>query len=181
MIKEIKTEKFEGLAVLVPNGSHNFGIAVDSKGKYLQFFIGEYDEDGDDLGGELKVTDDPRMKLKILGKATQLTEEQCAEIAPYECPNQWCEGGYIDQGYNEKWRCDYCQEEEDKENPNIERFASLMQSLGCYSLNPYGEKPEFVFDNYGKSPAEFNRFELDMFKWQLAQANTGTWLIIGKI
>ena len=33
----------------------------------------------------------------------------------YECPNQWCEGGYIDGGYGEKWRCEYCQEQEDLE------------------------------------------------------------------
>lgn len=41
----------------------------------------------------------------------------------FECPNQWCENGYIDQGYNEKWRCEYCQE-----NEELEESAELLSN-----------------------------------------------------
>lgn len=36
----------------------------------------------------------------------------------WECPNQFCEGGYIDWGYGEKARCHDCQENEDMEEDN---------------------------------------------------------------
>lgn len=38
-----------------------------------------------------------------------------SEFDDFECPNQWCENGYIDQVYGDKWRCDYCQANEDKQ------------------------------------------------------------------
>lgn len=44
----------------------------------------------------------------------------------FECPNQWCENGYIDQGYNEKWRCNYCQENEDKHDEAQENTGSWI-------------------------------------------------------
>jgi hypothetical protein len=167
MIKEIKTETFEGLAVLVPDDARNFDIGRWA-GRRLIFNQGKYEVDNMKTGSiELSLDSE----YEILGKATELTEEQCEDISPYECPNQWCEGGYIDQGYNEKWICDYCQEEEDKESPNIERFASLLQSLGCYAVNPYGDKPSILNNDVWYSEEQ----------WQEAQANTGTWLIIGKI
>jgi hypothetical protein len=112
MIKEIKTEKFEGLAVLVPERAHNFSTAVDSKGKYLNFFIGQYYDGGDDLGGELKLTDDSSMKTRILGKATELTKANLELILPDTFAKR-----------------------------RSSHFQDILKALWCYSINPFGERP----------------------------------------
>lgn len=168
MIKEIKTEKFQGLALLVPDGSHNFSTAVDSTGKYLQFFIGQYDDDGDDLGGELKLTENPYLKLKILGKATELTEEQCMLIVPENL-----------NGYREECYPDFTPSTNDLSCAYVNAklsFASLMQSLGCYSLNPVN-KP-----NPCGNGVDFIEYDPVWVKeYDTAQANTGTWLILQKL
>lgn len=158
MTKEIKTEKFEGLVVLVPDDATDFRI------DYASYVVLSW---SNETGSDAFRLDNCR--YKILGKATELTEEQCADIMPGEDIGLL---GMVFKNYINP-SDPFCDAKQS--------FKSFMHSLECYSVNPYGEKPEFVFGEYGKSPIEFNRFELDMFKWQEAQSNTGTWLILKKL
>lgn len=64
-----------------------------------------------------------------------MEREKCYTVNPYsefECPNQWCENGYIDQGYGDKWRCNFCQDNEDKEEEaqqtTFDKYAILIKS-----------------------------------------------------
>lgn len=68
---------------------------------------------------------------------TLMQKLECYTVNPYgnfECQNQWCEDGYIDQGYGDKWRCDFCQENEDKldeaEQSTFKKFAILIKNNG---------------------------------------------------
>lgn len=63
-----------------------------------------------------------------------MEREQLFTSNPYddfECPNQWCENGYIDVGYGDKWRCNDCQENEDKSDEaqqrTFDKWAVLIQ------------------------------------------------------
>lgn len=171
MIKEIKTEKFEGLAVLVPewyvSSFANMGYLVIQV-MNEKTFIGE-DEmfPPDRLERALERVSKlpeyitlPAIKLpdgeyKILGKATELTEEQCAEIV-----SQMKDSTYP------------FEVEEYKVT-----FENLMHSLECYSVNPCGDKSSFLdMKAFEKVDAWLERAK----KWQDAQENTGTWLILKK-
>jgi len=111
------------LAVKVPENSRNFGTDNSYQTRTRIMYWDTLNEWNSSFFVEGKHT--------LLGISTELTEEQCLEIMPeFECPNQWCENGYIDQGYNQKWRCDYCQQEEDDESGYRDRLATLMQSEG---------------------------------------------------
>jgi len=111
MIKKIKTEKFEGLALLVPDDASDFSIESPDS---LAFISGEY--------SDLKIEQlSDGYPWEILGKATEMTEEQCAEI--------------VDAPMFDKYYFDYM-------NPKfegwaggfllsnaLESFTSLMRSL----------------------------------------------------
>jgi hypothetical protein len=170
MIKEIKTEKFSGLAVLVPDETTNHELRYvkysDGKEYYsLNYQFGRnssYTHGGfllwyKDFGGRKNYPKEG--ELHIIGIATQLTEEQCTEIvslfsSPYLGGKKYV--SYHNMNLYESAK---------------DSFASLMQSLGCYSVNPYTHPSKL-------SPIGYNK---NKQKWQEAQANTGTWLIIQKI
>jgi hypothetical protein len=156
--------------VLVPEGSHNFSTAVDSKGKYLQFYIGEYGEDGDDLGGELKITDDSRIKTNILGKATDLTEEQCAGIVS----PLW--NGFINYLLINEPVGNY---KRLVKSTAKDSFSSLMESMVYYSVNPFDEP--FCEDGCRCSDQQIDDCKVHLSRWQEAQASTGSWLILQKL
>ena len=111
MIKEIKTEKFEGLAVLVPDGAYDYRIM------YHNLF-------GYRLPGEgnrcftLPVGND----YQIIGKATELTEEQCQRIMPLPA---------ISAKYGDPYQ--YC--------PAKDSFNTLLYELGCYVLGENNKPP----------------------------------------
>ena len=87
-IKEIKTEKFEGLAVLVPDGTANYELKYykysDGKEYHsINYSFSERHTGGfllwyKDFGGRKNYPKEG--ELVLLGKATELTEEQCTEI-----------------------------------------------------------------------------------------------------
>ena len=65
---------------------------------------------------------------------TLMQKLECYTVNPYgnfECQNQWCENGYINQGYGDKWRCDFCQDNEDKldeaEQATFPKWAVLIR------------------------------------------------------
>lgn len=73
----------------------------------------------------------PAGNYEILFTLSEATEEQAETLFPeYECPNQWCEGGYIDGGYGDKWRCESCQQKEDNESYYKDELRSRIRSLG---------------------------------------------------
>lgn len=93
---------------------------------------------GFDNGISRDYTSLPQGNWRIIGVSDQMSEEVAKLLSvDFVCPNQWCENGYIDQGYNEKWRCNYCQDQEDSETPNRDAFASLLRSLGLNTTKRY--------------------------------------------
>jgi len=161
MIKEIKTEKFSGLAMLVPDDATKFSLKKTKKGKpdQLHYFI-PYTCDA---VSNQRLVILPSEDYLFVGKATELTEEQCAEITP----NSFY-GRFIDYNMLEV-NCGTAKES----------FASLMQSLQCYSVNPLSD-PEGTMrqgDGYVYYSASDEEFE----EYEKAQANTGTWLILKKL
>lgn len=143
-MKQIQTTKATILVVDVPEGAQSlldFEIVTNQSvipyGKQLGYPDGNYKSFPNHGYVDL-----PAGNWKLLGRANELTEKQLKQIFPnvivghrqcfvellsangivlsnpysnFECPNQWCENGYIDQGYNEYWRCFHCQENEDLE------------------------------------------------------------------
>ena len=177
MIKEIKTEKFEGLAVLVPDGFKS-GVAnmgyltgkMDNPATRIheKHFNSPYaiQKQLDRVNKLPEYVDAPAIKLpegdyKIIGKASELTEEQCKSIA--------------------------------RQNPLMpvqtlkHRFAALMHSMECYPINPLGKKPERMVPLMGRGSYTENqlerieRFNIELKIWEEAEKKTGTWLIIQKI
>jgi len=118
-IKEIKTEKFEGLALLVPDDANGFEIQDNpvEGGKFVAMLRGNPDY------ACVFSPNLPYGDFKILGESTELTEDQCAEIVDSE-------DGSIHQVYG------MCYKEY---NPGIKfapyfnnaiaSFTSLMRSL----------------------------------------------------
>jgi hypothetical protein len=159
MIKHIKTEKFEGLAVLVPDDARNFDIGRWA-GRRLIFNQGKCEVDNMKTGSiELGLDSE----YEILGKANELTEEQRRSIVSFEYDNLLfdCIGELFRNYLNHS----------DPVLDSVQAFNSLMESLECYSFNPYTHPSKL-------SPIGYNK---NKQKWKEAQANIGTWLIIGKI
>jgi len=160
MVKEIKTKKFEGLAVLVPDDAGKFSIKKTRKGyaDQLHYYV-PY---------TLDVVSNQRLVIlqgegyEVLGKATELTEEQCAEIVDYKTT------GYF-KSYAYK-NADFIF------NTAKESFTSLMQSLECYSVNPLNPPIERL--QYG---GEYTMRQSEIDEYEEAQANTGTWIILRKL
>jgi len=180
MIKEIKTEKFEGLAVLVPDdyaGSMaNMGYLVVMVTNPATLIHEKHFNSPYAIRKQLdrvsKLPDFvslPAIKLpdgdyKILGKATDMTEEQCAEIVEVKKA-----GLFIDY-MTEKPKYHLRYYDSAKES-----FASLMQVNECYRKNPF----EAVFTNntvFGNRIAECSKDA-----YITADRSTGTWLILQKL
>lgn len=168
MIRKIKTEKFEGLAVLVPDVKMFFKI----HNEYLVMGVSS-----EDVGGKIKkiqrgdnrgfIRSELIYGCEILGKVEELTEDQCADIV------ELGEAGSF-YGYNFTVYKNY-KNSEDKGDwffKSTISFASLMQSMECYSVNPYGERPkaDIFIDNT-------IRWKI----WDYAQKKVGTWLILKKV
>jgi hypothetical protein len=181
MIKEIKTEKFEGLAMLMPNwfvsAFANMGYLVVQVQNEKTFMGEDQMFPPDRLQRALdrvnKLPENitlPAIKLpdgdfKILGKATQLTEEQCEEVIPdpmIRKPDNR-KGFMIDIMDTEIY-------------PTAkEAFSAFLDSLGCYSVNPYKKPADDDYSFYTDRNISIQE------EWQEAQANTGTWLILQKL
>lgn len=156
MIKEVKTEKFEGLAVLVPDDAHTFFIHP------LMCILGWTDGNGSNFSNL------EYLKCEILGKATELTEEQCAEIINSdEWPMTvkgflyWPDFNNIDDQVTETAK---------------EAFETLTESMECYYENPIAPPIERL--QYGGGYA-MRQSEVD--EYEKAQKQTGTWLILKKL
>lgn len=88
MIKEIKTEKFEGLALLVPDNTYNHQLEYVKYSDGKEYFMLNYNFGKNHIGGFVLWYKDfggrkkyPKEgELFLLGKSTELTEEQCAVI-----------------------------------------------------------------------------------------------------
>ena len=112
MIKEIKTLKFEGLAVLIPNNKTDIS-ALD-----LVTLICD------------RENYHPHERVSLLGKINELTEEQCAEIMPkYKLGNHNC-------GYH-----DTINRPDVLFSTAKDAFKSMLKELGCYSVNPLQSSP----------------------------------------
>lgn len=141
MTQEIKTKKFEGLLVKVPDEAHAPTISKDG---WLYWEI-----NGSRNTGQEEL---PYGQWKLIGNPFELSDELLAIILP-----------------------------DTFEKRRFSHWIDILSSLQVYKENPYGDKPEFVFNENGKSPIEFARFEADMFKWQEKEERTGNWILIEKI
>lgn len=163
-IKEIKTENFEGLAVLVPDDFKDYAGANNNE---LFYWTETCTQSTGDYPYSVHV---PNIKeYKILGKANELTEEQCETITPcvYDGREDVNVMGLIYECYDgSDFTC----------NTAKESFASLMQSIRCYSVNPV-PNPEPQFDERGNG----GYCETWVKDYEKAQANTGTWIILKKL
>lgn len=168
MIKEIKTDRFEGLAVLVPDDAYAFTNELASHQiDYIQDT--EFNEGFLNMSSCILLKNYWNHPLQIIGKATELTEEQCAEIVDNEedfdpddmdlCGDDY-EPNIIYKNYGRKRK----NVREFTFNKATDSLLSLMQSLECYSVNPYGDRA----------------FNSGAGKWQEAQANVCTWIILRK-
>lgn len=169
MIKEIKTEKFEGLAVLMPElfvkATAYMGyliVTIHNEASYIaedQFFPPDKLQRALDRVRNIPEYKDVPYKLpdgdyKVIGKATELTEEQCAQIVP-----QMKDTSYPFE--IEEYKV---------------TFDNLLQSMECYSVNPYGDERKDVPDLGAFTQMMRQKHR----EWQEAQANSGTWLILKK-
>lgn len=144
MIKEIKTAKFSGLAVLVPDDYYELRISL-KKTDHLIYRQGEFYSNWIQLP----------FACELLGKSTELREEQCYDIVEaWVIVEAWL--SYTTLSFTFK-----------------EIIPKFMHSIGCYSVNPFGEKPTETFNH---PDWEFTRA-----KWEEAQANTGIWLVLKKL
>ena len=75
MIKQIRTEKFEGLAVLMPTTFHKIH-SLHSDRIYFEYIF-----EGYECLDFIKIP----YPCETLGKSTDITEEQCAEILEIAC------------------------------------------------------------------------------------------------
>lgn len=162
MIKEIKTERFEGLAVLVPKGT------LDNP-PYITWLTPTAGIGNQWLGWTFKHgVELPQGSWEIIGKATELTEEQCAEIVDV--------AGFFDFGFGR-----YKSYSENDKSVIFagQSFESLMKSLECYSVNPLPDPEDTMrqgngYVYYGATDEEFEEYER-------IQSRTGSWIILKKI
>lgn len=147
---EHKTEKGVILFVKVPEVASNLTQPkVGMVDLYFQTKIKSKDEEDNHISVTL-----PDVGFQLIALTTDITEEQAEmmvgigevwgslrlfkslmqhlqvyEVNPFdefECTNQWCEDGYINQGYGEKWRCDFCQENEYKQHDSQSRTGKWV-------------------------------------------------------
>lgn len=178
MIKQINTYKFEGLAVLVPDDADKICISHNAAWYNLSYRLpGAKPMPFGWTHNQL-----PDCKWEILGKATELTEEQCAEIA------------HIGMDYHEPAYKNYISESDAifkyPFGTAKESFSSFMDSIECYSINPYSDPKERYrcrdcADSDGlccnEDMIKYCDPHIHLEKYNEAQKNTGTWLILKKL
>jgi hypothetical protein len=160
MIKEIKTEKFEGLAMLVP----------DSMTEECSFYPNAltYKVSGVTVCESLPTAYHDG-KWIVLGKATELTEEQCAGIMPKSVRVLGSDFKQTGSTYlTETARGDFDQ--------------FLRYILCAYSVNPYEKFKGAKLVHSAGDPDTADRIVKEVkLRFEQAQASTGTWLIIQKL
>lgn len=109
------------------------------------------------------------VEWQILGISTELTEEQCKPLfkhkdgygLSFELPKPNNRAGYFTA---------------------LAAMEVLLEANQCFSKNPYGEKPKREdFNSMSDKLYADNIFDWKLNKWQQAQQNTGTWLILRKL
>jgi len=130
MIKQIKTEKFEGLAVMVPEDANDFELSFWNyqRQMYLDTKSVLIFESRSDRRKQIR-QDRPHVILPendylVLGKATELTEERCAEIVPSIIP------GKLMQSWGIKILYPMFNSEKKSLNAST-AFSSLMEFVGA--------------------------------------------------
>ncbi|SFE55466.1 hypothetical protein SAMN03003324_00876 [Pedobacter antarcticus] len=177
MIKELKTEKFEGLAVLVADGYYCAEIESVPEEKFFQlnFLLDNTDEESGFFGDPVVWSIELPFDCKILGKATDLTEYECAGIVQ-PLWNGFMNYLLINEPVGNYKRL--------VKETTKESFDSLMQSLGCYPVNPFAGifTPRIAKDKKDLGSVLGEVIYNDMRElWKEAEANTGTWLILQKL
>lgn len=167
MIKEIKTQKFEGIAVLLPE---DFKEIAGSNNNELFYWTDTCTQSMGDYPYSVHVPN--VLKYDIIGFVKDITEEHAAEIVEFST-----------QQYTVRHYKNYCQHKigvyvyEFKKAK--ESFQSLMQSIGCYSVNPLSD-PELTM-RQGDGYVYYSASDEDFEEYEKAEANTGTWLILKKL
>lgn len=152
MIKEIKTEKFEGLAVLVPDDAYDFTNNLASHQiDYVQDI--NFNESVLKMSGCILLKNHWNEPIQILGKATELTEEQLELILPNTHPYR---------------------------RPS--HFYEILKANECYTVNPYGkDKGLYIVHHLGDAATAAKIILAYQKKWDEAEATTGTWIILQKL
>lgn len=121
MIKEIKTEKFEGLAVLVPDDAKNIGFHKSDWDMQVGDFSNVY-YDINNESFEIDIVDEDH-DYEIISKATELTEDQRIQIVDSKI--NYTVKLYINYIQNQKGISVY------EYKNSQDSFKSLLQSAGC--------------------------------------------------
>lgn len=159
MTQEIKTEKFEGLLVKVPEADA-YGFRI-SYGSYVVLSWKHKSKSSDSY----RITDNTSEKWKIIGNPFELSEEECISILGDQHYNEVL-GYYLPVfGY---WGYKYYK-------TAIEALNTLLKSLQVYKENPYGNL--FMRDEDAGSYKETELYP----RWKIAQERTGSWILIQKI
>jgi len=140
MIKEIKTEKFKGVAVLLPDGTIKQELLYHkySDGKeyhLINYSFSEWRTGGfilwyKDFGGRKNYP--KKYELQLIGVVSVLTEEQCADIVESFIDSE------IDYGacrIEETFAFQDYTDDENAFDSAKESFQSLIQSLECEDGN----------------------------------------------
>jgi hypothetical protein len=161
IVKEIKTDRFKGLAVLVPNRASEFSIESPN---ILAFML-------DNTPNDIKIDQLYGYTYEILGKATELTEDQCADITLLPMIRE--KDGQL--GFMIS-----CMDIEIYPTA-VSAVQDFMQSLECYSENPYEESYNLIEEHFENNKCNITEVETVTELFEEAETNTGTWLILKKI
>lgn len=169
MIKKFTTGKGDFLAVIVPEDATDFKV-INGQATLDYYHAGEM------YGLELPEENEHT----IIGLLKDLTEEQWEEIVK---DPTWVGGfGNIYDNYLNDKRPIHLRENGFK--TATESGKSLMEREKIYTVNPYGEKPEYrdyvpayLNDNFNKKNKEYD-FEYDLSQWQEAEKHVGNYLIL---
>lgn len=119
-LQEIKTSKFDGFGVLVPEDSQHYWINENDMFLNIRYSFKNSNYKGSELVAAEKAN-----KYKIIGISSELTEEQAKEIV--DETNEFGINMFTDGRFSFVTA--------------LESFNSLMQSLEMYSDNPLGNNP----------------------------------------
>lgn len=165
-IKHIQTEKFKGIAIQLPNKVYHFKLnyhtiskmwtLYDSRNKKWEFTI------------PTLLTNKGHVMYHMIGKAHELSEEQCAEIVPLQ---EWCH--YFDYQLSRGHLQNYC-------DTAKESFNSYLNSIECYSTNPHIKPDDEKYAPITDEDKD-SLFLHDWMVWTKAELNTGTWIILETI
>jgi hypothetical protein len=107
----------------------------------------------------------PEGNWQIVGISDQLTEEQCREL--------FVKGGNESIGELYKFNDLFYAEA-------IKAGAALLKANDCYTVNPYGEKPELSYtgDNCEDDVVDYIH---KLYLHTKAEAHTGSWLFLKRL